>query len=543
LAVTELPSGDTRMYVYEGNQGQNYSRLFRSDDVATGAPVFTDLTSTNVADPGWAWFGNCDPQCWYDIFIYTPPGYPDMVYVGGDYSYGQSTANKRGVVLSIDAGVSGTDMTMDGTDAIHPNALHPDQHSLVTNPNNPFQFFETNDGGVMRSSGELVDRSAWCADRGLAAPNLARCQQMLSAIPSQLDSLNKGLFTLQFQSLSVSHFDPGELQGGTQDNGTWENYGETIVWENTMIGDGGQSGFDVEVPEFRFHNFTGVSTDVNFNNGALADWIWISDGMSPGGTEFYSPVISDPAVSGTLFAGNSRTVYRTKTFGLGTWTIEQANEFCNEWTGSFPEGVRCGDWAELGAPRLTSADWGDRALGAVTAIERTVADTTSGWAATNTGRVFVSTNIDAEPASAVAWTRIDDDSVTPNRHVSSIFVDPDDGNHAWVSYNGFNANTPATPGHLFEVTFNPATGTATWVDRSHNWGDLPMTDVAVDTVTGDIYASSDFGVSILPDGTTSWVLAATGMPNVEVTGLTMLADERILYAATHGLSAWKLTLP
>ena len=137
LSVNELPNGKTRMYVYEGNAGQNNSRLFRSDDVATGAPVFTDLTSNNVADTGWAWFGNCDPQCWYDLAVYSPPGYPDMVYVAGDYSYGESTANKRGVVLSTDAGVSGTDMTMDGTDPIHPNALHPDQHSIVTNPNNP----------------------------------------------------------------------------------------------------------------------------------------------------------------------------------------------------------------------------------------------------------------------------------------------------------------------------------------------------------------------------------------------------------------------
>ena len=132
-------------------------------------------------------------------------------------------------------------MTMDGTDPIHPNALHPDQHSLVTVPGNPLQFIETGDGGIMRSSGVLVDRSAWCADPGLAAPALARCQQMLSAIPSRLDSLNKGLNTLQFQSLSVSHFNSKELQGGTQDNGTWENYGSPIVWLNTMIGDGGQS--------------------------------------------------------------------------------------------------------------------------------------------------------------------------------------------------------------------------------------------------------------------------------------------------------------
>jgi hypothetical protein len=32
------------------------------------------------------------------------------------------------------------------------------------------------------------------------------------------------------------------------------------------------------------------------------------------------------------------------------------------------------------------------------------------------------------------------------------------------------------------------------------------------------------------------------MPNVEVAGLTIVPGERILYAATHGLSAWRLNL-
>ena len=544
IAVAALPNGKTRMYVYEGNQGQNASRLFRSDDVATGSPSFQDLTSTNVADPGWAWIGLCGTQCWYDEFVYSPAGYPDVVYAGGSYSYGQTIANKRGVVLSTDAGVSGTDMTMDGTDQYHPNALHPDQHSIVTNPQNPYQFFETSDGGIVRSSGSFVDRSSWCADplRNLNPTQKARCQQMLSRIPSRLDGINKGLSTLQFQSLSVSPFSSKELQGGTQDNGTWENYGSPVEWRNTMVGDGGQSGFDIANPDFRFHNFTGVSTDVNFNSGTLADWIWISDPVQADpGTQFYAPVISDPSVSGTLFAGTGVTAYRTTTFGLGSMTLAQANQHCNEWTGDFT--VTCGDWARLGTLPLTDAGWGDRAGLGMTAIERTKADTSTAWAATATGRVFVSTNVDAASPSAVTWTRIDDDATTPNRFVSSIFVDPTNGNHAWISYSGYNANTPGTPGHLFEVTYNPGTSTATWTDRSYDWGDLPANDVALDNVTGDVYAASDFGVSMLPAGTTHWVPAGSGMPNVEVAGLTIVPGSRILYAASHGLSAWKLTLP
>jgi hypothetical protein len=38
------------------------------------------------------------------------------------------------------------------------------------------------------------------------------------------------------------------------------------------------------------------------------------------------------------------------------------------------------------------------------------------------------------------------------------------------------------------------------------------------------------------------VAAAPGMPKVEVAGLTIIAGERKLYAATHGLGAWLLNL-
>jgi hypothetical protein len=541
IAVNELPSGATRMYVHEGNAGQNDSRLFRSDDVRTGAPVFTDLTSPDPASPGFAWFNVCTPQCWYDVFVHSPKGYPDMVYAGGDYAYGEPIANKRGVVMSTDGGATGTDVTFDGTDALHPNGLHPDQHDLVTNPNNPFQFFEAGDGGVMRSSGQLVDRSAWCADRDLNAAQFARCQQMLSAIPSKLESLNKGLPTLQFQSLSVSPFNTNVLQGGTQDNGTWESAGNPMKWRNTMIGDGGQSGFDAANPRFRFHTFYDASPDVNFADGDIAQWIWVGDPLfGHAGTQFYAPVISDPLVSGTMFAGTGRTVYRTKTHGLGAMTLAQAHASCNEWFGSF--NVVCGDWAALGPTRLTSATLGDRAGGAVAAIERTRADAATAWAATTTGRVFVSKNVNADPATAVTWARIDSTS-TPNRFVSSIHVDPINGNRAWVSYSGFGSNTPATPGHVFEVVFNPGSGTATWTDRSYDMDDIPVTDLVRDDLKGDLYASNDFGVLMLPAGTQSWVLASSGMPAVEVTGLTMVSGARILYAATHGLGAWRLNLP
>ncbi|MEO8679124.1 MAG: exo-alpha-sialidase, partial [Vicinamibacterales bacterium] len=128
------------------------------------------------------------------------------------------------------------------------------------------------------------------------------------------------------------------------------------------------------------------------------------------------------------------------------------------------------------------------------------------------------------------------------RVISSIHVDPVNAHHAWISYNGYNVNTPTRPGHVFEVTWSGA-GPATWVDRSYNLPDFPITAVAGDDQTGDLYASSDFGVMRLANGSTTWTVAGSGMPMVEVAGLTIVPEERLLYAATHGRSAWMLKLP
>jgi hypothetical protein len=543
ITLNALPGGATRMYAYEGNVGNPYSRLFRSDDVGAPAPAFADLTSANPADPGWGTYDLCGGQCWYDVFVHSPPGHPDVVYSGGSYQYGENVANHRAVVLSTDAGVTSTDMTFDATSPTRPNGLHPDQHDIVTVPGRPLQFIEASDGGLMRSSGELADASATCDPRGLAEPQLSRCRQMLSAVPSRLDPINDGLASLQFLSLSVSPHDPELLQGGTQDNGTWENKRSRDLWTNTMIGDGGQSGFDVAEPEFRFHTFFDANLEVNFSAGKSSDWIVTSSGIAGiPGTQFYIPAISDPKVSGTMFAGTGRTVHRTTTHGLGDRTLEEAQRICNTWTGTFE--APCGDWAELGPEPLTGPAWGDRAGGAVAAVERVATDTSTAWAATTTGRVFVTRNVDAQPASAVTWTRVDDDVVVdPTRFVSSIHVDPADPARAWVSYNGFDANTPETPGHVFEVALDAA-GLSTWTDLSADLGDQPVTDLVRDDVTGDLYAGTDFGVLRLsPEADKqTWVPAAPGMPNVEVPGLTIAPGARLLYAASHGLGAWRLQL-
>ena len=95
---------------------------------------------------------------------------------------------------------------------------------------------------------------------------------------------------------------------------------------------------------------------------------------------------------------------------------------------------------------------------------------------------------------------------------------------------------------MFEVTYNPVATTATWTDLSYNLGDLPVTNLVRDDNRGDLYAANDFGVTRLANGATAWTFTS-GMPMVEVSHLTIVPGARLLYAATHGRSAWSLTLP
>ncbi len=559
FAVTKLTNGKTRMYVGDGNTGSPAARFYRSDNVATGTPVFGDFTTPQN-------IGYCTGQCWYDNFVVTPAGNPDMVYLGGSFSYdtyGFST-NGRGVLLSTDAGLSFSDMTWDATTAstpagsccqpnpIAPHGLHPDQHALVVSPTNPALFFEGSDGGLMRSSGSFADISSQCATpRGLSGTDFALCDQLLSRVPTVLYNLNTGLSTLQFQSLSVAADNAAHLQGGTQDNGTWEHTSSNITWPQIIYGDGGQSGFSANNSHLRVNTFTGQFNDVNFQNGAPSKWVIASGPIinSPESSYFYPPVTADPNPTNaqTIFQG-SQSVWRTQDWG-GSQAFLEAN--CPEFTtSSFTP--TCGDFVPIGPPGktdLTSSNYGkDRAGSFVAAIERAKSDTGTLWVATGTGRVFISKDAD-QAAPNVKYTRLDNlhsATAAPGRFVSSIYIDPANSNHAWISYSSYSALTPSTPGHVFSVTYDDARKDATWTDLDAGtgpMGDLPVTDLVRDNVTGDLYAATDFGVLRLPHGTTTWVVAGSGLPMVEVAGLTIVPSARVLYAATHGRSAWKLTLP
>lgn len=532
-----VKDGKTRIYLGDATRfADSAAGLLRTDDAAAATPAWTLLSSDSKASTGYDSYKFCQAQCSYDMAVTVPPGQPDSVLLSGSMNYGEiftanQPSNGRAIVRSTNAGVSFTDMTNDTAN----NGLHPDQHALAFIPGSPDTWVLGDDGGVAVESGPFVDQSAQCASRGLGVTDLVNCKRWLSAVPTSNREVNHGLQDLEFGSVSVQN---GIVQGGTQDNGTWES-DSSGGWAESVGGDGGQSAFNAGNSNIRYHTYYNPQMDVNFKGSDPKGWDWIADPLldSNEASSFYIPVEADQTAPGTLYDGLQH-IWRTTDNG-GVQAV--LDKHCNELSGDFT--ISCGDFVPLGtagannAGDLSGSFYGTDNAGRanyVTAIAHSQRKTNLMWAATRRGRLFITTNANAADASSVTFTRLDKTvtgDVLPVRFISGIQVDPTNPNHAVVSYSGYTSY--AAGGHVYDVTYNPATKTVNARDISGDLGDMPVLDVALDWRTGNVYAATDWGVLVKP-ARTSTFLTTPGMPKVAVYGLTLDDSSKRLYAATHG---------
>jgi hypothetical protein len=565
LAMFDLTvsDGHTRIYTYNGTLDPGSQGLYRVDNAdvpasrlaagsganVTNTGAWIGLSSTDDTDPGAVSRGICGTQCFYDLVVAVPQGHPDTVLVGGVFTplYAENT------IRSTDAGAT---FAAFSSDAQAPtNRSHVDVRAIVFHPQNPNIAFVGSDGGVVRNDGAFRNLSSQC-------PSGDVCRAVHAAVPNRLYFLNQGLQTLQFYNVSIDAQAPLQrLIGGLQDNGTiWsDGTGPAGVWKGLFpFGDGtSASGFHPSRSDVLFASFQSNRFFTNFANGDLARWVRTDDPIRAAneratitastGRQFLA---FDQVNPDTQFTGFQH-VWRTKDNGGSQAALEASCRFAG---GS--AAASCGDWVPLGvaypfqagstadsASRkpgdLTGDIYGsDRAGGLIVSAERSPADAGTLWAATSFGRLFVAKNADAAGPD-VAFTRIDTPA-TPNRFVTRIFADRTDPNVAFIAYSGFNALTPASPGHIFRVAYNPSTRTATFASMDQDLGDLPINTIAVDDLRGDIYAGTDFGPLVLRKGAANWTAAGIGFPEALMVDLKFVPSQRLLIAATHGLGIFYL---
>lgn len=425
----------------------------------------------------YAYGGGTADQSSYDNTLAVDPADPSHVLAGG-----------IALVQTTDGGATWTNVN-DGHDFFAPhtaNVLHPDQHALVFAG---ASVLIGDDGGVYEdNSGNVAN-------------------------------LNSNLDTGQFYEDLAVQGAGSQVLGGLQDNGT-ALYTGVPQWSETIAGDGGYNAINPLDPQQQFAEADAglyATSDGWTTSPRYIEPKPIYDGTLPpvpGGPDpqlasnFVPPMtlVPNPA------APDQPTLY----FGAANlW--KSTNPLARTWT------------------RVTS-----HRGSYVSAVAVAPSNPDVVYVGFDDGTVLVS---DDATSATPTFTDISPGVALWITHIS---VDPTSAQRIALSYSDSNTQYQAVPPMVLTARITGgARPVASYTDVT---GNLPA-GVASNSVVfdhGDLVVATDAGVYTTPVSTlqgtgTSWLVAGTGLPNVQVIGLTL--DTRgDIYAATHGRGVWRLTV-
>ena len=88
----------------------------------------------------------------------------------------------------------------------------------------------------------------------------------------------------------------------------------------------------------------------------------------------------------------------------------------------------------------------------------------------------------------------------------------------YAAVGGFNANTPTTPGHVFQVTCGATCASFTWLDKTGNLPDIPVDSIINNpNYPQQVFAGTDFGLYFTNDITAAspvWYRFKNGLPTL-----------------------------
>jgi hypothetical protein len=179
---------------------------------------------------------------------------------------------------------------------------------------------------------------------------------------------------------------------------------------------------------------------------------------------------------------------------------------------------------------------------------------TVAMAGTNDGNVWYGFNLgqDQAPSTAV-WVNVtDNNALLPNRPIMDVYTDTLDPNIGYAAVGGFDENTPAQPGHVFQVTCTVQCASFSWRNVSGNLPNIPVNSVIVNPHNPlQVYAGTDWGLYYTDNVNAAnpvW-LKHTGLPNVMIWDLTLdrgpaatplLSTTLAVWTRSRGAWVWPL---
>jgi hypothetical protein len=432
------------------------------------------------------------PQNWYDQGMAVDPNNPDIVFLD-TFDIWKST-NGGTTFADLTCGYAG------GT------SCHVDQHALAFVPGSSSTLLAGSDGGAYVST-----------NANAGTPTFTQISDTLSTI-----EFYSGDITANFGT-SAS---PG-VNAGAQDNGSsvfvWSGNPGPAMWQMRNGGDGMFARIEPKTglrwyQESQNGNLR-VSTTGPFGGLVSATGGWGGDTLS-----FVFPYEIDRyncpgATCDHMIAGSNR-VWETL-------------------SGAIP----AASWGPI-SPNLCKGTLGARSF--INQLAFAPSDTTVALVGTNDGNVQYGFALGTSPSTA-AWVDVTGgNTVLPNRPILDVTVHPTVPTTGFAAVGGFDQNTPAQPGHVFQVACTANCASFAWTNKSGNLPNIP-----VDSIIGNplfpqqVFVGTDWGLYYTDNITVNppvWFRFQAGLPNTMIwdmaidRGNTALA----LFTRSRGAYAWVL---
>ena len=451
--------------------------------------------------------GGAGGQMWYDAGITVSPSDPDIVFAS---------------CIDLFRSNNGGSSFINLTGAYSGGPVHPDNHARAFVGGDANKILNGNDGGI------------YYIDNALTATgyNNANWIALNDTLPTI--EMYYGDITANFATSSSAG-----ATAGFQDNGSasvvFNAAPGPTAWQGTNGGDGIVSRIEPILGQ-RWYTSIYYADVYASTNGPFGNQQSISGNWGNDRASFIAPfdlyrygVLDAPGSGCTSASGCSHILLGTQR----VWESTQGGIPSNSWS------------AKTGDLTKNNLILGGDNRSYINQLHYSITDPTIAMVATNDGNVQYVFGLGASgAANAVDVTGAN--AVLPDRPMQDVTTDPLNPLLGYAAVAGFSENTPATPGHVFQVTCTAQCASFTWIDKSGNLPDIPANAIIANpNIPNQVFVGMDWGLYYTDDisvSTPVWQRFA-GLPHVMIWSLDIDRGFTTLAAFTRSRGAWAWPLP
>lgn len=485
----------TQVFFGETEYNSLWKYEYVSGNGSGAGGVWTDL-SQNIPEDGFE-FDNFNAQGSYNLVMSVMPGNSNVLFIGGTNLY-----------RSTDAFATANNTTQVGGYAIHTTlpffrvypGHHPDQHLVFFHPSDSTMMYSATDGGIYKTNDCLADSITWL-------------------------SLNHGYLSTQFHAIGLDRGTIGSkvVAGGFQDYGSWfQNSADPeTAWKYTSSGDGAFLAFHDggDLAYFSRQNGEIIKTELD-NTGNVLGYTRI-DPIGASNYLFINPFILDPTDQNIMYMAEGNKLWRNS--DLSDIAIDnQYQKISTNWfrfTDTLPSTYK------ISALAVSSENPYYRL-----------------YIGTSSKKLY---KIDNASFSDPVFTEITG-PWSSNTYVSSIAVDPNDGDHVVVCLSNYSTYS----------LYHSRDGGTTWKKCAGNLEQYPngvgygpsTRWVNIMSVNGQntYWVGTSVGLFAtgeLMDDSTIWVQQSPNkIGNVVVPMMDVRSLDGTVVVGTHGNGAYRGTI-